>query len=329
MLCTSNQKPVPQANLAEQDDKVIVAVMEVNLIENKTEWILDIGASRHFYTNRDLFHDYEDTADGEYVFMGNTATAEVIGKVKVILKLNSGKTLSPSNVLYVPSLHRNLVSGSLLNRVGLKIILEGDKVVLTKNGEFVGKGYLSNGLFVLNTTFMNANTSSFAYIIESIDLWHGRLGHVNFASIRKHKDLKLINACESHETGKCLVCVESKYFKKPYKHVMTRSTEVLQLIHLDLADLKNTPSREGKNYYVSFVDDFSRFTKVYLIKSKDKVSSMFLKFKAESENQLGKRIKRLDQIEVVSILIELSKNIVNQMVLFMNSLPLTHHNKMA
>ena len=75
---------------------------------------------------------------------------------------------------------------------------------------------------------MNANTSSFAYIIESIDMWHGRLGHVNFASIRKLKDLKLINACESHETGKCHVCVESKYFKKPYKPVMTRSTELLE-----------------------------------------------------------------------------------------------------
>ncbi|XP_016902969.2 uncharacterized protein LOC107991967 [Cucumis melo] len=80
---------------------------------------------------------------------------------------------------------RNLVSGSLLNRVGLKIVLEGDKVILTKNGDFVGKGYLSNGLFVLNTISMNANASSSAYLIESANLWHGRLEHVNFASIRK------------------------------------------------------------------------------------------------------------------------------------------------
>ncbi|KAA0039123.1 ty1-copia retrotransposon protein [Cucumis melo var. makuwa] len=82
-------------------------------------------------------------------------------------------------------LQENLVSGSLLNRVGLKIVLEGDKVILTKNGDFVGKGYLSNGLFVLNTISMNANASSSAYLIESANLWHGRLEHVNFASIRK------------------------------------------------------------------------------------------------------------------------------------------------
>ncbi|KAL0546602.1 hypothetical protein IC582_016514 [Cucumis melo] len=283
----------PQANLAEQDSEIIVAIVEANLIENKTDWILDAGASRHFYTNHELLHDYENTADRECVFMENSATSGVIGKGKVILKLTSGKTLSLSNVLYVPSLRRNLVSGSLLNRVGLKIVLEGDKVILTKNGDFVGKGYLSNGLFVLNTISMNANASSSAYVIESANLWHGRLGHVNFASIRKLKDLRLINTSESHGTGKCTICVESKFHKKPFKPVEYRTTDLLELIYSDLADFRTTTSRGGKNYYVSFVDDYSRFTKIYLIKTKNEAGSMFLKFKAESENQLGKRIKRL------------------------------------
>ena len=43
-------------------------------------------------------------------------------------------------------------------------------MVLTKNGEFFVKGYMSNGLFVLNTAFMNVNISSYAYVIEAIDL---------------------------------------------------------------------------------------------------------------------------------------------------------------
>ncbi|KAA0058501.1 ty1-copia retrotransposon protein [Cucumis melo var. makuwa] len=248
-----------EANLAEQDSEIIATIVEANLIENKTDWILDTGASRHFCTNHELLYDYEDTVDGECVFMGNSATAGVIGKEKT----------------------------------RLKIVLEGDKVVLTKNGDFVGKGYLSNGLFVLNTIFMNANVSSSAYLIESANLWHGRLGHVNFASIRKLKDLRLINTSESHETGKCPICIESKFHKKPFKPVEYRTTELLELIHSDLADFRTTTSRGSKNYYVSFVDDYSRFTKIYLIKTKNEAVSMFLKFKAESENQLGKRIKRL------------------------------------
>ncbi|KAA0026033.1 ty1-copia retrotransposon protein [Cucumis melo var. makuwa] len=227
------EKFPPSWNDYQQDSEIIAAIVEANLIENKTDWILDTGASRHFCTNRELLYDYEDTADGECVFMGNSATAGVIGKGKVILKLTSGKTLSLSNVLYVPSLRRNLVFGSLLNRARLKIVLEGDKVVLTKNGDFVGKGYLSNGLFVLNTISMNANASSSAYLIESADLWHGRLGHVNFASIRKLKDLRLINTSQSHKTGKCPICVESKFHKKPFKPVEYRTTELIPHKRLD------------------------------------------------------------------------------------------------
>ena len=46
-----NQRPILQVNLVEQDDDVIVVVVEVNLIKNKTNWILDTRALIHFYTN--------------------------------------------------------------------------------------------------------------------------------------------------------------------------------------------------------------------------------------------------------------------------------------
>ncbi|KAA0051417.1 ty1-copia retrotransposon protein [Cucumis melo var. makuwa] len=44
-------KPTPQANLAEQDNEIIAAIVEANLIENKTDWILDTRTLRHFCTN--------------------------------------------------------------------------------------------------------------------------------------------------------------------------------------------------------------------------------------------------------------------------------------
>jgi len=52
-------------------------------------------------------------------------------------------------------------------------------------------------------------------------------------------------------------------------------------------------SRGGKNYFVTFIDDFSRYTKVYLIKNKDEAFDMLLTYKAEVENQLNKEIKRI------------------------------------
>ena len=80
-----------------------------------------------------------------------------------------------------------------------------------------------------------------------------------------------------------MICVKSKIRKKTC-HFVERQTELLGLIHIDLANLKYTLSRGGKNYFVTFIYDFSRYTKVYLIKHKDKVFDMFLTYKAEVEN---------------------------------------------
>jgi len=52
-------------------------------------------------------------------------------------------------------------------------------------------------------------------------------------------------------------------------------------------------TRGGKNYFMTFIDDYSRYTKVYLIKHKDEAFDMFLSYKTEVENQLDKKIKRI------------------------------------
>ena len=52
-------------------------------------------------------------------------------------------------------------------------------------------------------------------------------------------------------------------------------------------------TREGKKFYVTFIDDYSRFTRFYLFRNKDKAFNMFLSYKAEEENQLDRKIKRI------------------------------------
>ncbi|KAL0381502.1 UNVERIFIED_CONTAM: Retrovirus-related Pol polyprotein from transposon TNT 1-94 [Sesamum angustifolium] len=109
-------KKNPQLNLAETEEIIAAVVVEANLVENKVDWILDTGASKHFCANKELFHEFHEASDGECVFMGNSATAGVMEKGKVLLKLTSGKILALLDVLYVPSLRRNLISASLLNK---------------------------------------------------------------------------------------------------------------------------------------------------------------------------------------------------------------------
>ena len=73
---------------------------------------------------------------------------------------------------YVPKICKNLVSGSLLNKHGFRMAFEADKVVVSKLEMFVGKGYVSIGLFKLNAMtvkpiIMNKTNASFVYVLES------------------------------------------------------------------------------------------------------------------------------------------------------------------
>ena len=85
---------------------------------------------------------------------------------------------------------------------------------------------------------------------------------------------------------KCFVCIEAKYVKKPFKLVTSRQTALLEVAHSDLAGFKNTASKGGKSYYITFVDDCTIYTKVYFLRSKTKAEEMFLKCKIELKNQL-------------------------------------------
>ena len=87
----------------------------------------------------------------------------------------------------MPDIRWNLVSVSLLGKARVRIMFDSIKIKLTKNDAFLGKGYYNRGLFLLNVSknLNNKESSSFAYIVVSCDVWHGILEHVNFSYIKK------------------------------------------------------------------------------------------------------------------------------------------------
>lgn len=92
---------------------------------------------------------FREVAQGKHIFMRNSSTSKVLGSGKIYIRLSFGKTLNMNNVVYVPSLYRNFISRALLNKAGIKLVFEVDRLVMSHNGEFIGKGYLQEGLFVL------------------------------------------------------------------------------------------------------------------------------------------------------------------------------------
>ena len=288
-----SQNVKPQANVTEEGNFSAV-VTEANIVSNMTDWWLDSGATKHICGTRGAFTTFTAVGEGERLYMGNSSSSKVEGKGTVVLKFTSGNVLTLKDVLYVPEVRKNLVSGFVLVKKGFKIVLESDKVVVTKGGAFVGKGYVHEGLFKLNVTVADNNktSTSSAYLIDSCDMWHFRLGHVNKASIKKLMFLGNIPKSDISTNSKCEICVESKYAKKPFPSV-ERSSTVLSLIHSDLCDLKGYVTRGGNKYFITFIDDYSRYCYIYLLTSKDESFSKFISYKLEVEKQLEKSIKTL------------------------------------
>ncbi|GKC43186.1 zinc finger, CCHC-type containing protein [Tanacetum coccineum] len=108
---------------------------------------------------------------------------------------------------------------------------------------------------------------------ESTTMVHGhsyvdlRLGHVHFKRMQDMSKDGLIPAFDM-DTEKCKTCMLTKINKKPFQNVK-RETKVLQLIHSDLCDLHATPSLGNKKYFVTFIDDASRF---YVIEPNESVA---------------------------------------------------------
>ena len=192
-------------------------ITELNMaaVIKSSDWWLDSGATIHVCNDKAQFKTYEASTDNQEVLMGNHNSAKVLGKGTVELQFTSGKKLTMLNVLHVPEIRKNLVSANLLCKNGIKTVLESDKLIMSKNWMFAGKGYSCNGMFKLS---INNKVNSSAYIIESSShLWHLRLAHINFRSLKYMRTLGLI-ACNDDYNDKCETCIQAKMTKKPFSN---------------------------------------------------------------------------------------------------------------
>lgn len=121
---------------------------------------------------------------------------------------------------------RNLISSALLMIAGFKQTLDAGKLVITKNGGYVGKAFCNGNLFVLDVMNEISGSAS-AYFVCALDTWHGRLGHLNVNSIKRLKHANLISDNLEKDISKCEICVEAKHARKPFSHPIDRKSELL------------------------------------------------------------------------------------------------------
>lgn len=130
--------------------------------------------------------------------------------------------------------------------------------------------------------------------INPIELWHRRYGHIhNKIILSLSQMVKGIPNIKEDHGGVCKGCALGKNTRKPFTNSNTRSKEILDLTHSDVCGPMSKKLLGGHLYYVTFIDDHSRKTWLYLLKTKDEAFEKFKEFRSKVETLTERKINTL------------------------------------
>lgn len=288
-----------QSKNAFMTDETQSAFVGSSQIIPENEWIIDSGASCHMTFERHHFKNLSETP-GERVYMGDGRYAEVEGRgdIQISLRIHERKANAELlNVAYVPSFKRNLFSVTSSQSRGYSFLFEKSQVKIYKNHDLRGTGSLRRGLFILDSF---QETSSLQFSLNSVhtlsdkELWHKRYGHLNYGSLQglqKNQMVKGLEFKESDLVMSCEGCAKGKLHRTPFpKSDAGRASKALELVHSDLWGPAPVTSLGGKRYFVTFIDDFTRFVCIYFLEKKSEVFSVFKTFQKMAERKLSQKL---------------------------------------
>ncbi|GJS50015.1 putative ribonuclease H-like domain-containing protein [Tanacetum coccineum] len=133
--------------------------------------------------------------------------------------------------------------------------------------------------------------------VDESNKWHRRLGHVNFKNLNKLVKGNLVRGLPSkifQNDHTCVACQKGKQHKASCKaKVVSSISQPLQLLHMDLFGPTSVRSINHKTYCLVITDDFSRFSWVFFLRTKDETSGILKDFIRQIENQLNQKVKTI------------------------------------
>ena len=128
---------------------------------------------------------------------------------------------------------------------------------------------------------------------EMTKICHMRLGHMGEKWMQLLSKRGLLSGIKVANLEFCEHCVFGKKHRSKFSKGAHITNDVLDYIHSDCWCPSRVEGMEGFYYFVSFIDDKSRYTWLRLLKSKDEAFKDFKQWKTLVENRQGKKIKKL------------------------------------
>lgn len=276
------------------DDSESAAITFMAMTGNVDDgWFLDSGATRHMCHTRSNVTKLR-RENGTKIFMadGSSISEDGIGEALLTCENDRGaeQLVRVENVLLVPGLKANLLSVSQLVKNGFIVTFDNNSAYISKNKHVMAVADHVNGLFKIRSHSRALMTSTGGHKKDCIHQWHRRLGHRDYqvvAEIVRSNGLKL-DSCGMNERCEC--CLQSKMARQPFPKTAEKwTTQPLQLIHSDLAGPIDPVSAGGSRYVLTLIDDYSRFTRVFLLQVKSDAAKRIQEYVREMETKYGRK----------------------------------------
>ena len=272
-------------------------------------WWLDSGSPIHIANSLQGFITKRQPSEGEInLHVRNGVKVDVLLIGIVVLHFRSGFRIILENTAFVPSMRRSLVSLSKLDESGYHFHFGNKKVEVSLNSSIVGECLLRDGLYQLDLNsdaiafhVNNAGTKRALMKENSYSLWHKRLGHISQERIGRLIKSQIFPQLVYDNIKSCVDCIKGKLTKTRKKQGATCSSELLELIHTDISG-PYSHSLCGKSFFVTFIDDFSRYGYVYLISHKSEALERFKILRLRLRSNWERSLKLSGRIEVVNIM---------------------------
>ena len=259
-------------------------------------WLVDSGANEHICSSLHfLSSPYTIKPVCVNLPNGNTVTIHIAGTVVF------PPSFQITNVLYSPHFKVNLIYVAkicICSHCLVKFLPNHCIIQDLNSNRMIGLADKCDGLYKLrvppsafthqpsvsvvshcsippNNDSKSVNSSSVSFIPESA-LWHFRLGHLSNQRLTNMHSL-YSSICIDNKAI-CDICKFAKHKRLPYSTSSSHATSKFDLLHCDIWGPLGTPSIHGHRYFITIVDDFSRFVWIILIKNKSEVSSHIQNF---------------------------------------------------
>lgn len=256
------------------------------------EWYPDSGATAHVTSspeglqNATQYHGLESIMVAD----GNNAPITHVGSTNLSVSTCS---LPLNDVLVCPSVQKPLLSVSkLCEDYPCGVFFDANKACILdlQTMKVLTQGPRRNGLYVLENQDYKVFYSTRQQAAD-VFTWHHRLGHASSSVLQQLQNSSAISLNKSLSSLVCEPCQMAKRMNLPFSVSESWSVEPLAKFHCDLWGPSPVMSVQGFKFYAVFIDDYSRFSWFYPLRSKSEFFDIFLLFQKRVENQFDKRIK--------------------------------------